>query len=79
MLALLTFVQTGRWQDSRRLFSHTLAVTSRNAIIHNNLGVVFIRMGQPDQARAHFREALRLDPGYAGARLNLRRIHRGVR
>ena len=38
VLWVVSFVQTGYWKDSRTLFERALAVTSNNAIMHNNLG-----------------------------------------
>jgi Flp pilus assembly protein TadD len=44
-----------------------------SAEVHNNLGVALVRLGRRDEAIAHFREALRLQPGDIGARDNLAR------
>ncbi|MEQ8194345.1 MAG: putative 2OG-Fe(II) oxygenase, partial [Rhodospirillales bacterium] len=38
---------------------------------HINLGNVLLKMGQPDEAAAHYRQALKLKPDYAEASLNL--------
>ena len=52
----------------RRRFSWT------NADAHNNLGVAFLRNGQRDEAVAHLREALRLNPEYEEVRKQLREL-----
>ena len=70
-LAVTAHRQVGHWKTSRTLFEHTLAVTTRNSVIHNNLGVVLARDGLPTEAMAQYREALFLDPAYAEAHLNL--------
>ena len=63
--------QVGYWQSSRPLFERTLAVTTGNCIMHNNLGVILSREGRFDEAVAHYREALALDPDYPDANANL--------
>jgi len=40
--------------------------------VHNGLGVVYMRLGQPSEAIAQFKEALRLRPDDADAAENLR-------
>src|SRR6266581_139950 len=39
-------VQTWYWRDSETLFKHTLAVTTKNDVAENNLGIVFLQKGQ---------------------------------
>ncbi len=38
-----TWHQAAYWKDSRTLFEHTPAITDRNYIMRNNLGVVVAR------------------------------------
>jgi tetratricopeptide (TPR) repeat protein len=59
------------WENSTTLFTHDLAVTTGNNIVHNNLGIVLADQGKLDEAIAHFSEALRIDPNYAEAHYNL--------
>ena len=61
-LAILTNAQIHRWRDSFTLFKHTLAVTSPNLIIENNLGSALSRSGLHDEAAAHFEKALEMIP-----------------
>ena len=63
--------QARYWESSRTLFEHALRVTSRNPIIHNNLGVILGREGKHDEAVANYRKALALWPDYADANGNL--------
>ena len=42
-------------------------------LAHNGLGAALMRRGESADAIEHFREALRLRPGYAGAQANLER------
>jgi Flp pilus assembly protein TadD len=59
------------WEDSTTLWTHTLAVTTRNNIAHNNLGAVLADEGKIGEAIAHYSEALRIKPDYADAHNNL--------
>ncbi len=59
--------QTGFWHDSETLWDHTLACTSPNSLAHNNLASVLAKRGQYEAAIAHYRQALQIQPNYAGA------------
>ena len=63
--------QVETWHDSVTLFTHALAVTTDNAVAHNNLGYVLVRQGKTEEAVAHFRAALAIDPGESDALYNL--------
>jgi len=56
-LAATTWRQTSHWRDSRALLEHALAVTERNHVAHNLLGLLDARAGDSDAALVHFREA----------------------
>jgi len=68
---VLTRQQLGYWQDSETLFRHTLAVTEKNYVAHNNLGTFFGGTGQIDRAISEYREAIRLKPNMAQTHYNL--------
>jgi tetratricopeptide (TPR) repeat protein len=70
-LSLLAYRQTGHWKDSATLFRHALAVTEGNFVAHNNLGSTLFEEGNHDEAIAHYREAIRIDPRYPNAHDNL--------
>lgn len=57
----LSFRQIQYWQDSETLLSHTLAITSNNLVIHNNLGFYLQEQGRVDEALAHFQAAQKID------------------
>ena len=59
------------WQDSTTLWTHALAVTTGNTIVHNNLGVVLADQGKLEEAIAHYSEALRIKADSADAHNNL--------
>lgn len=68
---VLTWVQSGYWQNSVTLFSHAIASTANNAVAHNNLAIYYLTHRQVQEAIPHFREALRIKPDYFEAHTNL--------
>ena len=77
-LMQLSWVQTGYWQNSASLFGHTLNVTERNKVAHNNLGMALRDQGRFDEAIDHLRAALKIDPDYALTHNNLSVVLRVV-
>ena len=67
----LTRQQIGYWRDSETLFRHLLEVTKNNYAGHVNLGTVYSRRGQLDEAIREYRESLRLNPYYGLTHYNL--------
>jgi cytochrome c-type biogenesis protein CcmH/NrfG len=70
-LSVAAWNQVGYWRNNVTLFSRMLAVTQDNWLAWNNLGLTYGSLGQPQKAIDHFREALRIKPGYADALYNL--------
>lgn len=75
-IVLLSFgfvsgVQARFWRESVTLFERTLSVTSNNALIQNQLGVVLNQQGKRVEAFGHFSEALRIKPDYFHALANM--------
>ncbi len=66
-----TWRQLHYWKDSRTLFEHTLAVTDRNYIIQNNLGVILARAGDDRGAMAHYMRAMLINPEFSLAKGNM--------
>jgi tetratricopeptide (TPR) repeat protein len=50
--------QTSYWKNSETLWNHTVAVTGDNDVAHNNLGFLFLRRGELDEAISEFQTAL---------------------
>jgi protein O-mannosyl-transferase len=76
LVLLLPFVyvtqkQIGYWRNSITLFTHTLEVTSRNAVAENNLGTALVEVGQAPAAMPHFLAAVQFAPDLASAHYNL--------
>jgi tetratricopeptide (TPR) repeat protein len=66
-----TRVEAAYWRDSRSLFEHALAVTSRNFLAHGNLGLVLRQEGRSAEAMTQFSAALAVAPEYVEARNHL--------
>jgi Tfp pilus assembly protein PilF len=69
--ASTAFLQINYWHNSYTLFSHALAVTSRNGIAEDNLGTALMEMGRPDLAQPHFEAAAEFIPQLSTAHYNL--------
>jgi tetratricopeptide (TPR) repeat protein len=69
--ASMAFLQVNYWHSSVTLFSHALAVTSRNGIAEDNLGTALMEMGRPDLAQPHFEAAAEFIPQLSTAHYNL--------
>jgi tetratricopeptide (TPR) repeat protein len=63
-LSVLTWRQLGYWRDSEALFSHTMDVIGPNPTMHMAWASGLADTGHPDAAIEHYREALRLKPGW---------------
>jgi tetratricopeptide (TPR) repeat protein len=59
---VLTESQLRYWQDSESLFTHALAVTKDNALVHLNLGAALDEQNKPEKALIEYQKALQLDP-----------------
>ncbi len=64
-LGSITWVQAGRWKNSRVLFEYAVQVTRDNHLAHYNLGLALQREGKTDQAVLQFQKALRIMPDNA--------------
>ncbi|MEY2546652.1 MAG: hypothetical protein QOG48_1769 [Verrucomicrobiota bacterium] len=71
VLGTVAWRQTLHWKNSQTLWTHTLAVTSRNDVAHVEFGVVFLENGELHDAIAHFREAIAIRPENPRAHSNL--------
>jgi len=59
-LGVEAWKQTGYWKNSETLWTHALAVTSRNYVAHHSLGMALLKNGKLDEAIGNFREAIRI-------------------
>lgn len=61
LLAALSWLQTWHWEDSERLYQHTLSVTPANPIISNALGKYYEQMGKFELAEYFHAQAVETD------------------
>ncbi len=59
-LTIVAFMQTTHWKDSETLFRHSIAVSDRNRIAMDMLGLHYMKVKRYDEASTTFREALAL-------------------
>jgi protein O-mannosyl-transferase len=72
-LSWRAFVQTSYWENSEKLWNHALAVTTDNAMAHNNLGHLLLQRGEWDSAISRFESALTIRSHNAATHYNLGR------
>jgi Flp pilus assembly protein TadD len=73
----LALLQTGRQAEAKPALEKAVKLEladNYKADAYNNLGVMEVMRGDAVSAQWHFREAVRLNPGMAGAKQNLQRI-----
>jgi tetratricopeptide (TPR) repeat protein len=69
--------QTAYWRDSETLWHRALACTSGNNVAHNQLGNCLAAQGRADEAIAHYRLALEIQPNDAQCRFDLGHVFGG--
>ncbi len=67
----IAWMQTSYWKDGETIFTRTVNVTKDNHVAHNNLGNAIVEKKRYEEAILHFREAIRINPGYPDAYNNL--------
>jgi len=67
----VTWFQIQYWASTETLLRHALDVTSGNFIAHHNLADCYLQQKRNEEARQQDAEALRINPMYLEARLNL--------
>ncbi len=70
-LIVRTRVQVGFWRNDLTLCNHALAVTENNSFMHHSLGNALRQAGRLEEAVAHYRRSLEIEPDYAQSHGNL--------
>lgn len=70
-LGLMAHSQAKIWRNDLALHSHTVKTAPLNPIGHFNLAHTLIQHGRMEEATAHLRRAVELDPDYPEAHSNL--------
>ncbi len=68
----------GRVSEATAVFQAAVQEAPESPAAHYNLAIVHQAGGKGDLARAGYREALRLDPGFARATLQLKSLEAGA-
>ena len=66
----------GRTADAFAQYQEALRLDPDYAEAYNNLGILYAKAGQVEQARTQWETALKLKPGYEDARRNLQKLQR---
>jgi tetratricopeptide (TPR) repeat protein len=68
------YIMMGNYADARRACEASLAIDSKNELVHNNLAFILLHdKKEVDAAIEHARKAIEIFPQYADAYLNLAR------
>ncbi len=70
-LIFLTWQQSGLYSNAMTLYQVALEKNPDCSMVHNNLGIILVQAGRPEEAVEHFQQALRLKPDNAEAHNNL--------
>jgi tetratricopeptide (TPR) repeat protein len=72
----LVELQRERLEQARTLMARAVSLRPDNSIIHHNLAVVLVQLGDHKGAVAHFRKTIGLKRDYASAYFHLSGLHR---
>ncbi len=70
----LVLYRRGEYADAEKEFKATLKIKS-DPIVHNNLGLVYIKQNRLALARSEYLVAIKADPNHLEARVNLAALH----
>jgi tetratricopeptide (TPR) repeat protein len=73
--AVMARSQLATWKNSESLYRHALAVTRNNSLAHYNLALFLSQERRPEEAIAHYEDALRIKPTLKDARYNLANVY----
>ena len=59
------------FKAAEKLYEEVLKINAKHVNAHNNLGVIFKELGQPQKAKNCYEKAIEIDPNYADAYNNL--------
>lgn len=67
---IVTWTQTGYWQNNITLFSHALSVTDGNYVAYNNRGTAYAALGKYGQAIEDYNKVIEINPADANVYYN---------
>ena len=68
----------GKLQEGAEQLNEALRLNPNSAEAHNDLGLVLLAQGKPEESLPHFSAAMDLKPNFTVARDNLRRAQRQI-
>ncbi len=68
---MLTSIQINYWQNSEKLFSHTIEVTKDNYAAYNCLGDTLEKLGRKDEALKFYAKTVEIEPSFPAGQFNL--------
>ena len=71
-------IERGLWEEARIHLEQAIAVDSLSASLHNNLGILYERLGEREKARTAYEFAARLAPGKRLYQANLSYLRRAA-
>jgi Flp pilus assembly protein TadD len=71
VLFLLSWKQSGMYTYAETLYRTIVTRNDNCWLAHNNLGLLLMNRGRTDEAMAHYRQALEINPTYGDAHYNL--------
>lgn len=71
-------IERGLWEEARIHLEQAVAVDSLSASLHNNLGILYERLGEREKARAAYEFAARLAPAKRLYQANLSYLRRAA-
>jgi tetratricopeptide (TPR) repeat protein len=75
LFAAWTWQQSLIWASEYNLYTRGVQVAPDSALALNNLGIIYLRMGQQDRALELFQRAVQADPQFWNAAFNLGFLH----
>ena len=70
ILSVLTWHQCSYWKNSIELFGHALQITKDSAIVYNNRGNAYLKLGQYQRAIEDYNNTITLQSDYVLAYIN---------
>ena len=63
--------QKNNLQDAQNYYQKVLEIDPNHADTHNNLGIIFQKLGEAQKAKSYFENAIEFNPDYTDAHFNL--------
>lgn len=78
ILSIMTWNQSGYWENDKTLWHHALKVTKENELAHYHVATQLAEAGKYEESLYHFNEAIRLSPNYAESYNNRGNVYAAI-